>query len=150
MGLEYLFTFWATAEKSLSIRPVRILVIDDDIGMTELLALLLAPATTDILMANTGRDGIQLAQDRQPDIIILDLMMPEMNGWVVCKRIREFSDAPILILTALDSPGAIAQALDYGADDYLIKPVSSGTLIAHLNNLLRRANVSLQTNTARF
>lgn len=150
MGLEYLFTIWATAEKSLSIRPVRILVIDDDIGMTELLALLLAPATTDILMANTGRDGIQLAQDRQPDIIILDLMMPEMNGWVVCKRIREFSDAPILILTALDSPGAIAQALDYGADDYLIKPVSSGTLIAHLNNLLRRANVSLQTNTARF
>lgn len=150
MGLEYLFTIWATAEKSLSNRPVRILVIDDDIGMTELLALLLAPATTDILMANTGRDGILLVQSRQPDIIILDLMMPEMNGWVVCKRIREFSDAPILILTALDSPGAIAQALDYGADDYLIKPVSSGTLIAHLNNLLRRANVSLQTNTARF
>lgn len=123
---------------------VKILVIDDDIGMTELLSLLLAPASSEILTANSGQDGIELVKKHSPDIVILDLMMPEMNGWSVCKEIRETSDVPILILSAMDSPGAVAQALDVGADDYLVKPVSSSTLIAHLNKLLRRAKISLQ------
>jgi DNA-binding response OmpR family regulator len=123
---------------------VKILVIDDDIGMTELLSLLLAPASSEILTANSGQDGIELVKKHSPDIVILDLMMPEMNGWSVCKEIRETSDVPILILSAMDSPGAVAQALDVGADDYLVKPVSSSTLIAHLNKLLWRARISLQ------
>jgi two-component system, OmpR family, response regulator VicR len=117
----------------------KILVIDDDEGMTELLSLLLAPASSEILIANSGTDGIALMQQHHPDIIILDLMMPEMGGWWVCKKIRELSAIPILILSAMDSPGVVAQALDSGADDYLIKPVSSGTLIAHINKHLRRA-----------
>lgn len=116
----------------------KILVIDDDEGMTELLSLLLAPASSEIIIANSGSDGIDLVKKHDPDVIILDLMMPEMNGWSVCQEIRAFSRVPILILSAMDSPGAVAQALDVGADDYLVKPVSSGTLIAHLNNLLRR------------
>ncbi len=120
----------------------KILVIDDDEGMTELLSLLLAPASSEIIIANSGADGIALAKEHNPDVIILDLMMPEMNGWVTCKQIREFSDVPILILSAMDVPGVVAQALDVGADDYLVKPVSSGTLIAHLNKLVRRAKVS--------
>jgi DNA-binding response OmpR family regulator len=123
---------------------VKILVIDDDIGMTELLSLLLAPASSEIITANTGQDGIECVNKYAPDIIILDLMMPGMNGWSVCKNIRTFSDVPILILSAMDSPGCVAQALDVGADDYLVKPVSSGTLIAHLNKLLRRSSISLQ------
>ena len=121
---------------------VKILVIDDDEGMTELLSLLLAPASSEIITANSGQEGIELAKKHAPDIIILDLMMPQMSGWVVCKQIREFSDIPILILSAMDAPGMVAQALDFGADDYLIKPVSSGTLIAHLNKLVRRSKVS--------
>ena len=116
----------------------KILVIDDDEGMTELLSLLLAPASSEIIIANSGPEGIDLVKKHDPDVIILDLMMPEMNGWSVCQEIRAFSSVPILILSAMDSPGAVAQALDVGADDYLVKPVSSGTLIAHLNNLLRR------------
>jgi two-component system KDP operon response regulator KdpE len=124
---------------------VKILVIDDDIGMTELLTLLLAPASPDILTANSGAVGLELVHKHSPDIIILDLMMPEMNGWALCKHIRDFTDTPILILTAMDSPGVIAQALDSGADDYLIKPVSTGTLIAHINKLLRRSKVTLQS-----
>jgi DNA-binding response OmpR family regulator len=127
---------------------VKILVIDDDIGMTELLSLLLAPASSQIITANTGQDGIEIAREQAPDIIILDLMMPEMNGWTVCERIREFSKAPILVLSSMDAPGSVAQALDVGADDYLVKPVSSGTLIAHINKLLRRARLSVQSNTA--
>jgi DNA-binding response OmpR family regulator len=69
-----------------------------------------------------------------------------MNGWIVCKEIREFSDVPILILSAMDAPGMVANALDVGADDYLVKPVSSGTLVAHLNKLLRRSK-SFQTSS---
>jgi DNA-binding response OmpR family regulator len=123
--------------------PLRILVIDDDIGMTELLSLLLAPASAEILSANSGREGILAAQHHHPDLIILDLMLPTMDGWTVCQSVRAFCDAPILILTAMDSPAAIAQALDAGADDYLLKPVSCGMLIAHLKKLLRRTKIPL-------
>jgi DNA-binding response OmpR family regulator len=121
----------------------KILVIDDDIGMTELLKLLLAPASSEILTANSGQEGITLAKQRDPDIVILDLMLPELNGWEVCQTIRSFSDVPILVLSAMDAPGCVAQALDVGADDYLVKPVSSGTLIAHLNKLLWRSRISM-------
>ena len=86
-------------------------------------------------------EGIQLSRTLRPDVIILDLMMPEMDGWQVCNTIRKSSHVPILILSALDNPGMVARALDAGADDYLIKPVPSGVLIAHLNNLVRRARV---------
>ncbi len=120
---------------------VKILVIDDDEGMTELLALLLSPESSEVIIANSGPEGINLTKKHSPDVIILDLMMAGMNGWSTCKEIRQFSDVPILILTAMDAPGVIAQALDVGADDYLLKPVSSGTLIAHLNKLVRRSKV---------
>lgn len=121
---------------------MKILVIDDDPAMTELLKLLLQPAATSVYAANSGMEGIQLARMLQPDIIILDLMMPEVDGWHVCSAIRQRSSVPILILSALDNPGMVARALDAGADDYLIKPVPSGVLIAHLNNLVRRARVA--------
>jgi DNA-binding response OmpR family regulator len=120
----------------------KILVIDDDEGMTELLSLLLAPASSEVIIANSGQEGIDLIKKHNPDVIILDLMMPGMNGWSICKQIRQFNDVPILILSAMDAPGVVAQALDVGADDYLVKPVSSGTLIAHLNKLIRRSKVS--------
>jgi len=116
----------------------KILVIDDDAGMTELLSLLLAPSSSEFLIANSGREGIDMVIRHKPDIIILDLMMPDNGGWWVCKKIRESSKVPILILSAMDSPGSVAQALDSGADDYLIKPVSSTTLIANINKHLRR------------
>jgi DNA-binding response OmpR family regulator len=120
---------------------LNILVIDDDPAMTELLKLLLRPTGAKILAANEGKTGIEIAKEAIPSIIILDLMMPEMDGWQVCKEIRKFSDCPILILSALDSPGMVAAALDAGADDYLIKPVMSGVLIAHINTLVRRSNL---------
>lgn len=118
---------------------VKILVIDDDEGMTEILSLLLNPASSNIIIANTGVEGIELTKKFTPDLVILDLMMPGMSGWQVSKAIRAFSDVPILILSAIDSPALVAEALDAGADDYLTKPVSSGTLIAHINKILRRS-----------
>ena len=117
---------------------MKILVIDDDPAMTDLLKLLLKPTSAEIFTENTGFTGIEIAQKMNPNIILLDLMLPEIDGWQVCKAIRDFSMTPILILSALDSPGMVAAALDAGADDYLIKPVTSNVLIAHINNLLRR------------
>jgi DNA-binding response OmpR family regulator len=117
----------------------KILAIDDDVAMTELLTLVLKTYMLDAHMANTGEDGIRMAQELSPDVVILDLMMPGMDGWEVCSRIRSFSNVPILILSALDHPGMVAKALDAGADDYLVKPAPSSVLVAHLNTLTRRA-----------
>jgi len=121
---------------------MKILVIDDDPAMTDLLKLLLVPAAADVITANSGPDGIRLANEVKPDVITLDLMMPDINGWQVCKAIRQVSTIPILILSALDSPGLVAAALDAGADDYLIKPVPSSVLLAHINKLVRRNNLA--------
>src|SRR5450759_546823 len=128
---------------------MKILVIDDDPAMTDLLELLLIPTSAEVITANSGPDGILMAKETNPDIITLDLMMPDINGWKVAETIREFSNVPILILSALDSPGLVAAALDAGADDYLIKPVPSSVLMAHINKLVRRNNlpaINLQNN----
>jgi DNA-binding response OmpR family regulator len=123
----------------------KILVITGDKGMTDMLAMLLSSISPEIITASTGPSGIDLARKYQPDLILLDLILPERNGWTVCKDIREFSNTPILILTSIDSPEVLVQALDAGADDYLVKPVSGNTLIAHINNLLRRSKFSTQS-----
>ena len=120
---------------------MKILVIDDDPAMTELLSLVLAPTKAQIITSNSGEEGLRLASDSDPDIILLDLMMPNMDGWQVTENIRKFSSTPILILSVLDNPGLIAKALDKGADDYLVKPVPSGILIAHINNLTRARGI---------
>lgn len=118
--------------------PNKVLAIDDDIAITELLAMLLRTHGYEVLTANSGEEGIKLIQEKSPDIVVLDLMMPGMDGWQVCKQVRTFSNVPIVILSALDDPAMIASALDAGADDYLVKPISSNILVAHLNRLIRR------------
>jgi len=120
---------------------IKVLIIDDDPALTELTSLLLKAHGIVAFKANSGKEGINLIHNILPDVIILDLVMPDMDGWQVCAEVRSFSKVPILILSALDSPGMVASALDAGADDYLIKPVPSGVLIAHLNTLTRRAGM---------
>jgi DNA-binding response OmpR family regulator len=124
----------------------KVLSIDDDPAMTELMTLLLKTHGLDAYMANSGEDGLKMIHKILPDVVILDLMMPEMDGWQVCTQVRSFSTVPILILSALDSPGLVARALDGGADDYLVKPVPSGVLVAHLNTLVRRAATETNIN----
>lgn len=127
---------------------MKILVIDDDPAMTDILRLILLPMQAAIFTSNSGPEGIELASRNDPDIIILDLMMPEMDGWEVCRIVRESSNVPILIMSAIDNPGLIAKALDAGADDFLVKPVPSGVLIAHILNLTRpRSAPSPQVST---
>ena len=128
---------------------MKILVIDDDPAVTELLKLILAPAIAEVITTNSSIQGVQMTADVQPDVVILDLMMPELDGWQVCQKVRAFSNVPILILSAMDSPGMVAAALDAGADDYLIKPAANGVLVAHIHKLLRR-NGQAQTNPQNY
>ncbi len=116
-----------------------ILAIDDDAALSELYSIILRGYNFEVLVANTGEEGLQILKEKRPQLVILDLMMPGMDGWQTCKAIRAFSDVPILILSALDDPSVITSILDTGADDYLVKPFSSAVLVAHLNKLLRRA-----------
>lgn len=115
---------------------MKVLVIDDDPGMTDLIKMMLRSAASNVWTTNSGAEGIALAKSSGMDVIVLDLMMPEIDGWQVCKAVRVFSSVPILILSALDRPGMIASAMEVGANDYLIKPVASNALISHLKKLV--------------
>lgn len=126
---------------------IKVLAIDDDPAMTDLLALLLKTNKLDVITANNGPDGITLVKTASPDIVLLDMMMPDMDGREVCREIRKFSNVPIVVLSALNNPGVVASALDEGADDYLIKPVPSSILIAHINSLARRSTTGVLPNT---
>jgi len=118
--------------------PIKILVIDDDSAVTDLLSLLLRSQGFDVAATNSSTDGLSLIRENSPDVVVLDLMMPEMDGWQICKTVREFSQVPIIILSALNDPSMIASVLDAGADDYLTKPTPSRVLVAHINRLVHR------------
>jgi len=117
---------------------IKILVIDDDTAITELMTMLLKTHGFEVITTNSGEEGINLAKAHNPGVILLDLMMPEVDGWQVCKAVRQFSNAPILVLSALNDPRMVASVLDAGADDFLVKPVPSGVLIAHIRKMVRR------------
>ena len=96
----------------------KILVIDDETTTTNLIAMLLERKGFEVIRANTADEGLRRAYRHQPDMILLDIMMPDMDGWEVCRRLREMSDVPIIFLTALDSVRDIVHGLEIGADDY--------------------------------
>jgi DNA-binding response OmpR family regulator len=126
------------SEERMSAMAVEVLLIDDDPDLAMMLRTLLRGQDFQIRAVFNGEDGIEECRTSAPDVIILDLLMPGMDGWDVCEKIREFSDVPILILSALGSPGSVARALDAGADDYLIKPVHASLLASRLRTLVRR------------
>ena len=119
-------------------KPATILVIDDDIAITELMSMLLKTFGFDVLTTNIASEGIKLAYEAEPNVILLDLMMPDLDGWQVCKAIRQKSNVPILVLSAINDPRMVASVLDVGADDFLVKPVPSGVLVANIKKLIRR------------
>ena len=88
--------------------PKTVLTIDDDTAITELLAMLLRTHGYEVKTANNGEEGVEAIKKLDPHVVILDLMMPGMDGWQVCKSVREFSNVPIVILSALDDPAMIA------------------------------------------
>lgn len=118
--------------------PAKILVIDDDTAITELMGMLLKTFGFEVITTNIGEEGIRLAREADPNVVLLDLMMPDLDGWQVCKAIRQTSNVPILILSAINDPRMVASVLDVGADDFLVKPVPSGVLVANIKKLIRR------------
>lgn len=118
---------------------IQVLVIDDDPTITTLYQNILPPQGFDVLVANSGPEGVQAARKLQPDVIVLDLIMPGMTGWEVCREIRTFSQTPILVLSAVVDAGEETRALDAGADDYLVKPIPRGILAARLRRLAQQA-----------
>lgn len=136
---------------------LRILVIDDDAGVTTLLKRSLAYEGYLVDVANSGEAGLSLSRVRAPDLVILDVMMPGLDGFEVLHRLRAAGDVmPVLMLTARDTAGDQVQGLESGADDYVVKPFDFEVLLARVHALLRRhqgehalvlrcANLSLDT-----
>jgi DNA-binding response OmpR family regulator len=116
----------------------RILVIEDELQIADLLRRGLLYEGYAVEIAGDGEAGLSAARDRPPDLVLLDLMLPGIDGLTVCKRLRSGSDVPILILTAKDAVAHRVAGLDAGADDYVIKPFSFDELLARIRALLRR------------
>jgi two-component system KDP operon response regulator KdpE len=115
------------------------LIIDDDRDLSVMLEAQLKRMNYHIVVASSGREGLQKAYQVRPDLIVLDIMMPGMDGFEVCRRLRELSNVPIIMLTARSMKGDIVRGLETGADDYLTKPFSSAELDARIQALLRRS-----------
>lgn len=118
----------------------RILIIDDDCDLIKSLSIGLRLEGYEVASATCSEDGIKLAYDIHPDLIILDVMMPAMDGFETCTHLRKMTDIPILMLTARATEKDIVLGLQLGADDYMVKPFSQVVLEAHLRALLRRKN----------
>jgi two-component system, OmpR family, KDP operon response regulator KdpE len=117
----------------------KILVIDDEPQILRALKTILVSRSYQVLVARNGEEGIALAAAQQPDVIILDLGLPDLDGVEVCRRIREWTQTPIIVLSVRDSEREKVQALDQGADDYLTKPFGIDELIARLRVALRHS-----------
>jgi two-component system KDP operon response regulator KdpE len=119
----------------------RILVIDDDPTLVRVLQVGLEKEGYEAISATSGAEGLRQAYSTQPHLIILDIMMPRMDGWEVCRRLREMSDVPIIMLTAKVREEDIVKGLGLGADDYITKPFRTRELMARMEALLRRASL---------
>lgn len=116
----------------------KVLVVDDDVKTVELVKLYLNRDGYRVLTAYTGTDALQMARENHPDLIVLDLMLPGMNGLDVCRTLRQESDVPIIMLTALTTDDDRLTGLNTGADDYMTKPFSPRELAARVRAVLRR------------
>src|SRR5574341_835258 len=117
----------------------KILVIEDEETTLKLLRILLEHKGYEVITAARAEDGLRKAYRTHPDLILLDIMMPDMDGWEVCRRLRELSDVPIVFLTARTDVKEIVKGLELGADDYILKPYDNEELVARIRAHLRRA-----------
>jgi two-component system KDP operon response regulator KdpE len=121
-------------------KPAKILVIDDEAQIRRALGSILSTRGYDVIFAADGAKGLELAVEQNPDLVVLDLAMPGMGGLEVCRELRAWYAAPILVLSVRGSDADKVAALDTGADDYVTKPFSAGELLARVRALLRRAS----------
>jgi two-component system, OmpR family, response regulator VicR len=118
--------------------PARILIVDDEPPIVDVLAYNLKRANYEVITAYDGREALDKARAEQPDLIVLDLMLPGVDGLDVCRELRRERDVPIIMLTARDSEIDRVVGLELGADDYVVKPFSVRELMARIKNVMRR------------
>ncbi len=118
----------------------KILVIDDETTLAEMLTLKLEPKGFEVLSARHGSEGLKIAYESHPDLVILDIMMPEMDGWETCRRLRELSDVPVIMLTAKVNEDDVVRGFRLGADDYVKKPFSLQELEERIRAVLKRSS----------
>lgn len=117
----------------------RILVVDDDSRYTRLIRVNLEASGYEVIVGSSGQEAVEFAARENPDLILLDIMLPDKDGYRACEEIRQFSEVPIIMLTALSQVEDIVKGLDAGADDYIPKPYSAQELLARIRARLRRA-----------
>ena len=116
----------------------KVVVVEDDINIAELLRLYLEKDGFAVTVAHDGVEGLRAAEEQKPDLVMLDIMLPGMDGWQVCKRLRQTSNVPIIMLTAKGETEDKVQGLEMGADDYIVKPFEVKELLARIHAVLRR------------
>ena len=117
----------------------KILVVDDDTNICELLRLYLEKEGYDVVIANNGADAVRIFQEQTPSLMLLDIMLPVLDGWQVCREVRKFSDKPIIMLTAKGETFDKVLGFELGADDYVVKPFDAKEVIARVKAVLRRS-----------
>ena len=118
---------------------MNILVVDDEQEMRQLIELLLSNTNFQTISVSDGKMALEAVQKEDIELILLDVMMPEMDGFEVCRKIRQFSSVPIIFLTAMDANEDKVKGLNIGADDYIVKPFTGSELIARIQAVLRRS-----------
>jgi DNA-binding response OmpR family regulator len=127
-----------------------VLVVDDDIRMLRMMKRILELENFQVLIANNGDMALKTFDKESPDLVLLDIMMPDMDGYTVCQRIREFSRVPIIMVTAKGDDKEKVEGLDTGADDYITKPFSASELAARVRAVLRRTGIREKPQEAAF
>lgn len=122
----------------------KILVVDDDKNICELLRLYMENDGYTVSLAYDGESALKVFNDFKPDIVLLDIMLPKMDGWQVCREIRKTSDTPIIMVTAKGETFDKVLGLELGADDYIVKPFETKEVMARIKAVLRRTNTSPQ------
>jgi len=120
-----------------------IMVVDDDFNICELIRLILKKEDFKVIVANDGISALEKLEIDKINLIILDIMMPNMDGWEFCREVRKFSNIPIIMLTAKSEINQKVKGFDIGADDYLTKPFEPEELVARVKALLKRCNISI-------
>jgi DNA-binding response OmpR family regulator len=124
----------------MSSRKALVLVVDDDVRMLRMMKRMLELEGFQVLIASGGEAALKTFEKESPELVLLDIMMPDMDGYTVCQRIREFSQVPIIIVSARGDDQEKVEGLDIGADDYVTKPFSASELAARVRALLRRSS----------
>src|SRR6185436_7175487 len=125
-----------------------LLVVEDDPRMQRLLQSQLSTRGFEVHVVGTGEEALDYVADQEPQIILLDVSLPGDDGLTICRKLREWSEVPIILVTAADTPQMKVTALEQGADDYLTKPFHTGELVARIRAVLRRVSQSKQVDKA--